>query len=544
MLIQDLDHLGIIAGIIDQLGLEQRVNECLGTHPQQKVSPGQGVKAMILNGLGFVSASLYLYGAFFAGKATGHLLAETVEPEHLNDDYLGRLLDKIWDYGPSELFSVIAMDAYRRFGLDTSRYHFDTSSVSVEGAYEDDPGEGEINITHGYSKDHRPDLKQFIVEMMCCNDGDVPLTFASASGNQSDKAIVAERVKAFAQQWQIDGVFVCDSALYSQDNLTEMGELRWITRVPFSLSEAQDLVCDLPPEAFHPCEREGYRWASACSTYGAVKQLWVVLENQARIESDLQRLERQVHKQRQQAEKQLRAQAKLAFRCEQDALVQTQKLGQRWLYHRLGEIEVLEMAHYDHPGRPKTGELPTHFTYHIRSTVIEDETAIARAKRKAGRFILATNELEHQTLLAQNPVMNAFDAQRLIAEQVLSDYKGQQAPERGFGILKDPLFFASSVFLNTPSRIEALAIIMGLSLIVYTLGQRQLRQALAQADETVLDQRKRPTQTPTLRWICQCFQSVHWVAMEAKVQVSNLTPERLKILRFFGSPCQKYYLLC
>jgi transposase len=152
--------------------------------------------------------------------------------------------------------------------------------------------------------------------------------------------------------------------------------------------------------------------------------------------------------------------------------------------------------------------------------------------------------LEHHALLAHNPVTNVLDAQMLIAEQVLSDYKGQQAPEGGFGILEDPLFFASSVFLKTPSRIEALAIIMGLSLMVYTLGQRQLRQALAQADETVLDQRKRPTQTPTLRWICQCFQSVHWVAMEVKVQISNLTPERLKILRFFGSPCQKYYLIC
>jgi transposase len=156
---------------------------------------------MILNGLGFVSAPLYLYGALFSGKATRHLLGEAVEPEHLNDDYLGRLLDKIWDYGPSKLFSMIAMDAYRSFGLDTSRYHFDTSRLSVEGAHEDDPSEGEINITHGYSKDHRPDLKQFIVEMMCCNDGDVPLTFAAASGNQSDKAIVAQRVKAFAHQW-------------------------------------------------------------------------------------------------------------------------------------------------------------------------------------------------------------------------------------------------------------------------------------------------------------------------------------------------------
>jgi transposase len=544
MLIQDLDHLGIIAGIIDQLGLEQRVNECLGTHPQQKVSPGQGLKAMILNGLGFVSAPLYLYGDFFAGKATRHLLGETVAPEHLNDDYLGRLLDKIWEYGPSELFSVIAMDGYRAFGLDTSRYHFDTSSLSVEGAYEHDPSEGEIEMTHGYSKDHRPDLKQFIVEMMCCNDGDVPLSFAAASGNQSDKAIVAKRVKAFAHQWPVDGVWVADSALYTQDNLRELGDLRWITRVPLSLSEAQDLVSEFPPEAFHPCERADYRWASVCSTYGGVKQLWVVLENQARIESDLQLLERQVQKQRQQAEKQLRAQATLEFRCEQDALLHTQKLGQRWPYHRLGEIEVIEKAHYDHPGRPKQGESPTRCTYRICSTVIEDETAIARAKRKAGRFILATNELDHQALFEDNRVTHERDAQALKAEQVLSDYKGQQAPERGFGILKDPLFFTSSVFLNTPSRIEALAIVMGLSLMVYTLGQRQLRQALDQAGETVLDQRKRPTQTPTFRWICQCFQSVHWVWMDAKVQISNLTPERLKILRFFGSPCQKYYLLC
>jgi transposase len=78
--------------------------------------------------------------------------------------------------------------------------------------------------------------------MMCCNDGDVPLTFAAASGNQSDKAIVAQRVKAFAHQWQVDGVLVSDSALSSRDNLSELGDLRWITRVPFSLSEAQDLV--------------------------------------------------------------------------------------------------------------------------------------------------------------------------------------------------------------------------------------------------------------------------------------------------------------
>ena len=79
MKVEDLDHLGIIAGIIDQMGLIEGVNGCLGTHPQQIVSPGLGVKAMILNGLGFVSAPLYLYEGFFEGKATEHLLGAGIK---------------------------------------------------------------------------------------------------------------------------------------------------------------------------------------------------------------------------------------------------------------------------------------------------------------------------------------------------------------------------------------------------------------------------------------------------------------------------------
>ena len=76
----------------------------------------------------------------------------------------------------------------------------------------------------------------------------------------------------------------------------------------------------------------------------------------------------------------------------------------------------------------------------------------------------------------------------------------------------------------------------------YTLAQRQMRQALADANETVLDQRKRPTQTPTLRWIFQSFQAIHRVVLNGQVHISNLSPERLKVLRCLGPPCQNYYL--
>ena len=123
-------------------------------------------------------------------------------------------------------------------------------------------------------------------------------------------------------------------------------------------------------------------------------------------------------------------------------------------------------------------------------------------------------------------------------------YKGQQSSERGFRFLKDPLFFTSSVFLNTPRRVAALAMVMGLCLLVYTLGQRQLRQALSHEKETIPNQLNKSTSSPTLRLVFQCFQAIHLVDFNHQLQVSNLTDIRLKILGFLGSPCQKYYLIC
>jgi transposase len=92
----DLDHLGIVAGIIDEMELVEKVNKIVGITTQEIVSPGQVMKAMILNGLGFLSAPLYLFEQFFEGKATSHLIGKGILPEHLNDDRLGRALDKYY----------------------------------------------------------------------------------------------------------------------------------------------------------------------------------------------------------------------------------------------------------------------------------------------------------------------------------------------------------------------------------------------------------------------------------------------------------------
>src|SRR4028119_385978 len=121
--VQDIDHLGIVAGIVDEIGLVEQVNELLGTHPQEMASLGQVLKAMILNGLGFLSAPLYLFSQSFEGKAMEHLLGAGIEAHHLNDDRLGRALDRFYEYGVTKLFTTLALRAADKFGVERERVH-------------------------------------------------------------------------------------------------------------------------------------------------------------------------------------------------------------------------------------------------------------------------------------------------------------------------------------------------------------------------------------------------------------------------------------
>ena len=120
--------------------------------------------------------------------------------------------------------------------------------------------------------------------------------------------------------------------------------------------------------------------------------------------------------------------------------------------------------------------------------------------------------------------------------------------ERGFRFLKDPLFFANSLFLKKPERIMTLVMIMGLALLIYALAERQLRQALAKNNETVPDQKGTPTQTPTMRWVFQVFEGIDLLSIRQNDriilrQMLNLRPVHIQILRLFGKTVQNYYLL-
>ncbi len=102
--VETINHLGLIAGIIDEIGIVDIINNEIGIDPREVVTAGQVVKAIILNGLGFVSRPLYLFPQFFEDKATEHLLGKGIEPQHLNDDKIGRVMDDLYGQGLSNLF--------------------------------------------------------------------------------------------------------------------------------------------------------------------------------------------------------------------------------------------------------------------------------------------------------------------------------------------------------------------------------------------------------------------------------------------------------
>ena len=530
--VKNLDHLGIVAGIVDQIGLVEEIDRQIKPHPQQIISTGKVVKAMILNGLGFVSAPLYLFQEFFVGKATEHLLGKGIKPEHLNDDRMGRALDSLSAQGLTTLFTSIAMLAHQRFDLSTKSLHLDSSSFNLEGNYEiesSDESIESIKITYGYSKDHRPDLKQFMMDVICTGDGDVPLFVRIGDGNEADRAVFAQLMKQFKSEWNLDSIYVADSALYSTENIQQLGKLNWITRIPRSIKTAKILAESMEDEVLVESKIPGYRIGSCCCDYGQVRQRWLVIESEKRRDSDFKRLEKQLIKQRKIANSELKSLMKQDFACVADAKQAADKLSRTWKYHCLESVAIETHPHYNKAGRPTKNQSPEHFTYRVTAQVVPVEEVIEIARRQAGRFILGTNVLDEEVLSH---------------DEVLIEYKSQQSSERGFRFLKDPLFFTSSVFVNTPRRVAALAMVMGLCLLIYTLGQRQLRQALSHAEETIPNQLTKPTSTPTLRWVFQCFQAVHLVCLNHQQQISNLNDARLKILRFLGSPCQKYYLIC
>src|SRR5256712_9212402 len=153
---QVLDHLGLVAGMFEALGITDVIDRATKQDPEMRiVTAGHAVKAMVLNGLGFINHQRYLVPHFFQNKPISRLIAPGIQASHLNDDTLGRALDTLYDYGVTELYSLIAATAAQRLGLAPTFRHLDSTSFHVDGRYNSDetPDEQVVHITKGYSRD-------------------------------------------------------------------------------------------------------------------------------------------------------------------------------------------------------------------------------------------------------------------------------------------------------------------------------------------------------------------------------------------------------
>ncbi len=529
---QQLDHLGIVAGICRDIDLAGQIDRLVGPTNRQ-VSVGEAVQAMVLNALGFVGRPLYLTPEFFANKPLDRLLRPGLTAEMLNDDSLGRALEILYEAGPTEIFAQVASHALRLWGIQHRFIHLDTTSLSVEGEYERLEEPGVVRITHGYSRDQRPDLKQVVVALLTSYRSALPLWIQTLDGNAPDTHTFPQVVEAYIAQLQEGEMpyLVADSALYSEANLRRLGEVRWLTRVPERIGLARALIETISASDMQPADQEGYRYLELCTTCGGVRQRWLVIWSAQAEKRERATLQKRVSKEREEAEQAWKSLWRHEFPSWEAAEEAVGRLTGRWAYHRL-EVSYQEVAHYSQRGRPASGAVPQRVGWRLEGEVVERPEAIAQAESRLGKFILATNEL---------------DAERLPAEEMLLAYKGQGiGPERGFRFLKDPWFFADSLFLKSPKRIMALVMVMGLALLVYALAEHKLRTALQERGESVPNQVGKSTQRPTMRRVFQMFEGIDLLVIrtpeEVRQQVLNLKPVHRQILRLLGPNVEKCYL--
>jgi transposase len=187
--VERLDHLGVIASVIKELGLIDMINARLVPDAQEVMTPGEAVAGMILNGLGFANRPLSLTPQFFANKPLDLLFRDGIRADMFNRFKLGRILDEAYAYGCDLLFQELALAVCAQEGIDLRFNHLDTTSFALSGDYVPDSDEQAICIIHGYSKDHQPDLKQAVLELMVSQDGGVPFVSKSWDGNTSDTQI-------------------------------------------------------------------------------------------------------------------------------------------------------------------------------------------------------------------------------------------------------------------------------------------------------------------------------------------------------------------
>jgi transposase len=342
-------------------------------------------------------------------------------------------------------------------------HHLDTTSFSLSGDSVPESDEQAITITHGYAKDHRPDLQQAVVALMVSQDGGVPMVSKSWEGNTSETQIFQERAAALLTAFAhapTPRYLVADANLSNEANAPTLAQLGFITRIPGTLKLVAQVITQALTSDLWQSLDELTRYPCLALWHYGMAQRWLVVSSQAareRAETSVTKAQQREWDAIEQQRLHLQAQR---FETPEAAHAALATLAKSWRYHQVETSRVIAHKHYAGTGRPTSRSPIKALAWQIDVQVRPDHERIAFRKHQEAGFVIGTN----------------IDAHQLRDPAVIHAYKAPAQVEGSFRFLKAPLFFVSSLFVKKPCRIQGLLMVMTLALLVYSVTPRRLRQ--------------------------------------------------------------------
>jgi transposase len=465
-------HLPIVKQYAARMGLVDIVDRELDC--RMHVSPGEILLGLVMDVL-CGRSPVYRVEEFYRTRDVALLVGKEMTAESFNDDAIGRVLDRVYNFGTWKLFSLVCLKAFQNFEVDCSVAHHDTTSASVWGEYEPSPDDPML-ITHGFSKDKRPDLKQFILSLLCVEDN-LPCHAGILDGNASDKKTNGKllmelpRIMARHGLGAREFIYVADSALATKENLAIMEGTRFITRLPANFDACGELI----KKAMASCSWQDVgrlahriiKGKDICASYRMQEESLelygrnyrvCIVHSDAHDKRRKKRIAKAIGKDAATWKTKAEELGKKKFFCLPDAESAALSL-QNSAFHKVS-CSIEQRPVYGR-GRPRQGEARQvkAIHYHVQATVHEDKEAIEKLKEEAGCFVLMTN----------------VSVDEKSGPEILRIYKEQDGIEKNFGFLKDPLV-ANDVFLKKPRRIEAMGLVLVLALLLWRLMERAMRR--------------------------------------------------------------------
>lgn len=543
----------LLGHLMDQMGFVKIIDEMVDpSNTQADASSGTVVAGLIHNILSPQTIRLYRLNEFWEDKALP--LWFPWQPDltaaAINEDRAGRVLDRLYEAGPQKVFSAVSQCVIARYALDIHKIHLDTTSKSFYGTYPDQVAGAGPELKHGYSKDRHPELLQLLFGVGVGTDG-VPVIGDVTSGNETDMEFNGYWVTQIRRQLGLGNygflLYVADSAATTEENLRLMRlfHIDFISRLPERFDLAEQLMRQAPEDRcqWDQIGRIGsgkksanYQvWEIEAELAGTLYR-FLVVESDHLKQQHLSTLQRTLDRQGEALKKGLTKLSAKPFDSENDAHTAIALFAAKHpspYYHLSWQVETCQgLAPRHKRGRPSKDEVRQTITrYRLAVTVRPNEEAIAAERCLCGLFVLITSLRDRL----------AYPARTILAE-----YKEQHVAERVFSFIKDPTW-VGAFCLKKPERIVALGYVLLMASMVYTLLERQVRQALTKPEERlVLGLDNRPTSRPSA-WAILTILSAILIIAERQVDqwvfhpARKLTDNQERILTLAGFGPHIYY---